>query len=494
MSWRIGRLPLLLLVFLGQAEAQSQWRAVQNVPHIGAGAVALLTDGRVLVHDESGNPGTLGNWWTLTPDVNGNYATGVWAQVATMPSNYGPEGFASAVLPDGQYLVEGGEYNLRRFNDTTLGAIYDPVANTWTPVNPPLGWQFIGDAPSAVLADGRFLMGSCCMSPPRAAVFDPTTLTWTPTGSRKFDIYYEEGLTLLPGGMLLDVDTYGGGLDQPNGKNYELYDPATGSWTSQGDMPVQLWDSGADCGGNGSHEIGPAVLMPNGTVFATGANSCGSGHTAVYNVSSHSWIDGPDFPAGLDIADGPAALEVNGKVLMMSSRGLAGIGAVFFEWDGNTLLQLPGPPNAANETSSQGHLLMLPSGQLLFTDTTNDVELFTSVGSPYTGWTPSVLLRNAVFARGTTILLNGFKFNGATQNNAYGDDFQDATNYPFVRLTESSGQVFYLRTHDHSTMAVGYSGPTYTHVDIPSNLVPGAYNLQVVVNGVASENYPVGVR
>ena len=91
--------------------AQSPWTPVNNVPNIGAGAVALLTDGRVLVHDESGNSGTWGNWWTLTPASNGDYAKGTWTQVATMPSGYGPLYFASAVLPDGRYIVEGGEYN-----------------------------------------------------------------------------------------------------------------------------------------------------------------------------------------------------------------------------------------------------------------------------------------------------------------------------------------------------------------------------------------------
>ena len=84
------------------ATAQS-WTPVQNVPNIGAGAMALLTDGRVLVHDESGNPGTWGNWWTLTPSSTGSYANGTWTQVATMPSGYGPLYFGAAVLQDGRY-------------------------------------------------------------------------------------------------------------------------------------------------------------------------------------------------------------------------------------------------------------------------------------------------------------------------------------------------------------------------------------------------------
>jgi hypothetical protein len=97
-----------ILLCAALASAQSPWQPVKNVPNIGAGAMALLTDGRVLVHDESGNPGTWGNWWTLTPDINGNYANGTWRQVATMPPIYGPEAFGSAVLPDGRFIVEGG--------------------------------------------------------------------------------------------------------------------------------------------------------------------------------------------------------------------------------------------------------------------------------------------------------------------------------------------------------------------------------------------------
>jgi hypothetical protein len=492
---RVARLLLSALVLLATvcaANAQS-WTPVQNVPNIGAGAVALLTDGRVLVHDESGNPGTWGNWWTLTPNINdGSYATGTWIQVAGMPSNYGPLYFASAVLPDGRYIVEGGLYNEGADSWTNKGAIYDPVANSWSTVSPPSGWNSIGNSPSAVLANGHFMLTSCCSAQPSAALLDASTMTWTPTGSGKFDSYLHEGMTLLPGGKLLDVDTYDGS-NQLNGKNWETYNPHAGTWTVQGSTPVQLWDSGVDCGGDGSHLIGPAVLMANGTLYQTGANKCGGGNTAVYTLSSGSWVAGPVFPGDFDIAGGPAALEVNGNVMMMSSPGIIDIGAVFFEWNGSTLNQIVSPPNASSDSSYDGHLLMLPTGQILFTDFTNDVELFTSAGSQYTGWTPTLLITNLTMHANTTYKLNGFKFNGASQNNAYGCNFQDATNYPLMRFTSTSnGKVYYARTHDHSTMAVGYVGPTYTHVDIP-NIPQGSYNLQVVVNGIASSNYLVGI-
>ena len=490
----LGFAAVMLCAVIGSA--QSPWQPVNNVPsNIGAGAIALLTDGTVLVQDNNGDST---NWWKLSPDINGNYATGKWTQVASLPSTYGPLYFGSAVLPDGRYIVEGGEYNFGTAggSEVKLGAIYDPVANAWTMVNPPAGWSSIGDGAATVLQNGTYMQGSCCDGAIHTALLDAKTLTWTPTGTGKFDVYDEEGLTLLPGGKVLDVDAYVFKY-QANGMNYELYDPIAGTWASQGNTPVQLWDSSANCGGSGraSYEEGPQVLRPDGTVFATGANRCAAAHTAVYTVSSNTWVAGPDFPSNLGISDGPAALLPNGNVLMMTSPGIFQNGAVFFEWDGTKLNQVPGVPDSASSTSYNGHMLVLPTGQVLFTDFTNDVEIYTPTGNPYPGLQPSALLSTAVLGRGSSFTLFGFRFNGASQASAYGDDFQDATNYPIVRITnKSTGHVFYCRTHDHNSMAVGYPGPAYTRLDVPANMETGASYLEVVANGIASQKYTIGIN
>jgi len=475
------------------APAQSWHRTTNNPPVEGLGAMVLLTDGTVIAHEEEDgiySDGLLATraWYRLTPDSSGNYVNGTWTRIADLPSGYGPLFFGSAVLPDGRVVVEGGEYNQYGAGFTKLGAIYDPVANAWAPVTAPSGWANIGDASTVVLQNGTLMLANTTTK--QAALLNPSTLAWTATGTGKFDANDEEGWTLLPGGKVLTVDCYVFQYSA-SGKNYELYDPNAGSWSVAGSTPVQLWDS---CGGSGgaSYETGPAVLRPDGTVYAAGANGCGAGHTAIYNVSSGTWTAGPDFPGAFDVSDGPGALETNGNVMIYASPGIFGGGSQVFEWNGSALSQLPNPPNAPNDSSFQGHFMMLPSGQVMFTDYTNDVEIFTPAGSSYTGWTPTVLLPNLTMTHGSTVTLHGNNFNGASQNNMYGDDYQAATNYPIVRITNvSTGHVFYAKTHGHNTMAVGYHGPAFTSVDIPANIELGQSHLQVVVNGIASQNYTV---
>jgi hypothetical protein len=464
--------------------AQS-WQPLTHQPTFAAGTALLLTDGTVMVHHEDPNDGFI-QWYKLTPDSNGSYVNGTWSQLASLASDYGPLFFASAVLADGRVIVEGGEQNFSQYVWTNQGAMYDPLANTWTTISPPSGWNSIGDASGIVLFDKTFMLANCCTR--QQALLDESTMTWTPTGSGKYDSNDEEGWTLLPSGKVLTVDAYTD-LDDPTGTNSELYNPSTGSWTSAGSTIVQLWDS------HGSAEVGPAMLRPDGTVFATGANGAGAGHTSIYTLSTGVWTPGPDFPDGLDIADGPAALLPDGNVLVSASPGIFQNGTVFFEWDGTNLIPVPATPNSLHNSSWYGRMLVLPTGQVLYTDGSTDVEIYTATGSPYPNLAPSALLNSAVIGRGSALTLFGSKFNGASSANSYGDDAQAATNYPIVRITNvATGHVFYCRTHDHSTMAVGYNGPTYTHLDVPSNMETGQSYLEVVVNGIASPRYNIGIR
>jgi hypothetical protein len=496
----------------GAATPASPWAPLTNQNNFPDGAAnpILLTDGTVLVQD-AGFP----DWWKLTPDKSGSYVNGTWTQVASLPPGYSPLYHSSAVLPDGRLIIEGGEYlcDPTTFNCnavwTNLGAIYDPVANTWTPVNPPNGWTTVGDAQGVVLPNGTYMQANCCTT--EASLLNPKTLTWTPTGAGKFDPNDEEGWTLLPNGKVLTVDAYVPIPPFPyipSGMNYELYNPRTGVWKVAGTTPVQLWDSAAACGGEhfATFEVGPAVLRPDGTVFYTGSDTCqisagpprvfASGHTAIYNSFTGKWKAGPDFPGGVDIADGPAALEPNGKVLMMASPGFGAPPSTFFEWDGEDLRAVPGTPNAPIDGSFFGNMLVLPTGQILLTDFSNDIEIYTPArsrkheegeddnrrGAPVVIFTPIFL------EAGNSYKAFGFRFNGMSQGAAYGDDAQAATNYPLVRITNLvTGHVFYSRTHDHSSMAVASDDLVSTHFDVPANQEFGISKLEVVANGIASE-------
>jgi hypothetical protein len=328
----------------------------------------------------------------------------------------------------------------------------------------------------------------------------------------KFSITLSDGYTLsgspmsgsitVPdstGGQVLTVDAYVFPYNS-TGTNSEIYNPLSGAWHSAGSTVVQLWDSAANCGGQSqaSFEVGPAVLRPDGTVFYTGANRCGSGHTAIFSMTSSGpprWTAGPDFPNGLDIADGPAALLPNGNVLVDTSPGLFNAPTYFFEFDGNNLQPVPGPPNAPSDSSYFGNMLVLPTGQIFFTDFSNDIEIYTPAGTYNPAWAPQIHTAPATVAPGGSYVISGYHFNGFSQGSAYGDDVQAATNYPLVRITNrTTGHVFYSRTHDPSSMAVAFGGIVSTHFDVPANQEAGASELFVVANGIPSAPVLVNVQ
>jgi len=317
------------------------------------------------------------------------------------------------------------------------------------------------------------------------------------------NIHDEEGWTLLPNGKVLAVDAYVPIRPFPYipaGKNSELYNPKTGSWRSAGSTVVQLWDSAAKCGGEkvASFELGPGVLRRDGTVFYTGSNSCGAAPTAIYNSYFGTWTPGPQFPGLLGISDGPAALEPNGKVLMMASPLVFQPPATFLEWDGRKLTEVPPAPNAANDTSYYGNFLVLPTGQIMFTD-----FYFVSVYNPQqneddfdAAWAPRVIFVPDRVRSGGSYVVSGFLFNGMSQGSAYGDDVQAATNYPLVRITnDATGHVFYSRTHGHSSMGVGpLVGLVSTNFDVPAGQEKGPSKLVVVANGIPSAPIRIVVR
>ncbi|SRR5579862_327120 len=477
----------------------------------GAAAPLLMTDGSVLVFDV-GYYGSNGRVFKLTPDLSGSYSNGTWTELAPMP--YAPSDASQAVLADGRVIVEGGEYTgLNDFTLTNQGAIYDPVANAWTSVPPPLGFRDmypprrkfaphpIGDAANVILQDGAFMVQDKMSW--QTARLNLTTLTWSYHGGlTKADMNDEEGWTLLPNGKVLTVDCYTnyyfgitGGPYPPDPTHSEIFDPHTASWSSAGSTINTLTDPYLD-------EIGPAILRPDGTVFATGSQ----GFTSIYNTQTETWSVGPQLPLSpggyqYTLQDAPGVLLPSGNVLFAASGGYTQTGNYtdppvgFFEFDGTNLIPEPTIPNAAIDESGFVSLLPLPNGQVLAVDETNDVEIYTPDSTtPNPAWAPANLRVKRDLTAGASYKLVGVRLNGMSQACAFGDESQCATNYPLVRITNvATGHVFYSRTHDHTSMAVASPNDVATHFDVPADQEAGPSTLEVVANGIASQPISVTV-
>jgi hypothetical protein len=475
---RLGIAFILGLVLVSMASAQ-KWQNLKHPPTFQTDTAVQLTDGRPMVH-EYNTP----NWWALQPDKSGSYLNGTWKKLASMQSSYAPLYFASQVLPDGRVLVEGGEYNFLNQDETNMGAIYDPVKNKWTTVNPPSGWSEIGDSPSNFLPNGTLMLGQNFTT--ASALFNAKTLGWTIAGSGKSDTYSEEGMESLPNGKFILVDTQ-------NTPNSELFNPKTKKWTSGGSTIVDLSE-------NALGETGPALLRPDGTVFAMGGNGNGAGHTAIYNTTTAKWAAGPDFPNNDDMADAPAAVLPNGNVLCETSPLVFQSPLSFYEFDGKAFHNAPTVHNVGSPaTSYQGRFLVLPTGQILYTlaDGVNrDAEIYTAKGTFKSSWAPSITTAPSSITRGMSYKISGTQFNGLTHGAAYGDDAQMNTSYPLVRITNNATKhVSYARTHDHSTMGVATGTKSVsTNFDVPSGIETGASSLVVVANGIPSKPVAVTVQ
>lgn len=453
------------------------WGPLAHQPTFGAGTMLLLTDGTVMCQNSDTN-----QWWKLTPDNTGSYVNGTWSALANGPNS--PLYFASAVLRDGRIFVAGGEYNAGVSTDLLAAEIYNPVTNAWTSITTPAGWTNIGDAPSCVFPDGRimigYIMGGQC------AIYDPVANTWTAAANKLNGSSSEETWTLLPDQTILTADCSG----HPATQKYVI---AANQWVSCGNTPVDLVEAS-------SIEIGPALLLPDGRVFAVGATN----HTALYTMPPNAsqpgtWATGPTFPpptAGVTLGakDAPGCLMPNGLVLCLAGPvdNVSGdylSPTYFFEFNPatNTIAAIANPPTNGGPPYV-GRLLLLPTGQVLFANGSTNIQVYTPAGSPDPVWAPTITSVPSSMVPGGTYTLYGRQITGLSQAVSYGDDAQMATNYPIIRVrNNTSGHVFYCRTSNYSTMGVN-TGTVIENAQftIPSGAELGACQITVIANGIPS--------
>jgi uncharacterized repeat protein (TIGR03803 family) len=483
-KWAVLALVVSIMIWPRLAMAVGTWVPLANQAPLPPGGqidtMLLLSDGTVMCATNSTSPS---GWYRLTPDNHGSYINGTWTQLAS--ENYSRSGFASDVLPDGRVFVAGGEYG----TGTAKAEIYDPVANTWTEIDPPSSLldpaqDVFSDAISVVIANGTvMIMPVHPKTYGGTLIYDPVAKAWSPGPVLANNAYYQEECSWakLADGSIITID--------PSDQKSQRYVPSLNQWVPDADVPVNLWSFDGV-------EIGAALTLPNGKAFFFGADGTNAIYTAGGATTNQGvWTAAAVTPGGFGLADVPAAMMNNGKILCATGTNCGNGGCQtppwrFYEYDYTvgsggsfTLVSNPLPPNSA-----PGKMLDLPDGTVLLSYFNTQLYVYVPDGSPLVAGKPTIssITQNA----DGSYHLVGTGLNGISEGATYGDDAQMNSNYPLVRMTNGfTGNVYYARTYNWSSTGIQTGDtPITTEFALPPGLPPGKYSLVVVANGITSDS------
>ncbi len=454
---------LILFTAASNAIAGGTWTALANSPPAGVNHAMVLSDGTI--YTDNGN----GDCCRLTPDIHGSYQNGTWTRLTSM--NYSRLFFASSVLTNGNIFVAGGEYGSGRRH----AELFDPLNNVWTKIPDPLPGPAFSDAIGKILPNGNVLVapvsqfGGCL-------IYNVAGNSWLSAGSALNQ--NETCWVKLISDCILTIDT--------GAQTSEHYVPSLNQWVVDGNVPVPVYGWGAELGGG--------FLLPNGKVFYIG----GSTNTAIYTpgatvTSPGSWVAGPPmvFDAGeLGAVDAPSAMMVNGKILCaLGPVGGFNSPTSFYEYDyisnAFTAVSAPGGGSTYGSAPYVLSFLCLPDGNVLMVGGQNSTSLYiyTPDGTPLAQGVPGIasITENL---NGSYHLI-GTNLNGISEGAAYGDDEQMDSNYPLVRMTNTtSGNVYFARTFNWNSTSVQTGNKLVTtEFSLPQSLPAGTYSLVVLANG-----------
>jgi hypothetical protein len=196
--------------------------------------------------------------------------------------------------------------------------------------------------------------------------------------------------------------------------------------------------------------------------------------------------------------DQPAAELPNGDIIFDTSALLETAPSTFFIYNPATnsisALGTRGMPQALKTSLQNSYdyhtsLLMLPTGQMLFSDgADNHLYIYTPTSAaPAASSRPTITKVVATGKGNGTFTLTGTQLTGISEGALFGDDEGMSENYPLVRLTAANGNVYYARTFAWSTTAVATGKATEsTEFALPSGIPAGTYQLTVVAAGISS--------
>jgi len=314
-------------------------------------------------------------------------------------------GHTATLLANGKVLVAGG------YDDAgpplNSEELYDPATGTWRSAGRLNSIRFGHTA--TLLPNGKVLIagGVNRFFPPpvsginSAELYDPATGTWSSTGNLTTSRYGHTA-TLLPNGKVLVTGGYNGANDS-NGPidldSAELYDPDTGRWSLTGNLKAARFGHAA-------------TLLPSSQVLVVGVRCCGSParkSAELYDPVTGTWSSAGQLNIG-NTGRVTATLLPNGKVLV--TDGFAEVE------DGPATAELYDPTTGMwsvtgnlNATRTCATATLLPNGKVLAAQvSTLDGNVFasTELYDPATGiWSRSANPNTGRCDHTATLLPNG---------------------------------------------------------------------------------------
>ena len=213
----------------------------------------------------------------------------------------------ATLLPNGKVLVAGGNSGSVLLATAEL---YDPSSGSWTATGKMNGIRTAHTA--TLLADGKVLVAGGADSIGETSVnavataelYDPATGSWTTTAPM-IEARAHHTATLLADGKVLVAGGSGSGSGSDSLATAELYDPATGSWTETGPMIE-------------ARTRHTATLLPDGRVLVAGGDSSSGPQLAsaeLYDPGTGSWSATGTMVR--DHAGHMATLLPDGRVLVL---------------------------------------------------------------------------------------------------------------------------------------------------------------------------------
>jgi len=428
--------------------------------------------------------------------------------VARRPANcFGDD--PSILMPGGKVLT-GDLSNASTF-------LYDVATNSWVQgpnkaYNDPSdeeGWARIADG-SLITYD---IFQSIRTGKGYAERYDPVSNRWTgispSDGSAKGALpllsSVADGAEMGPLVRLYDDRVLALGA---NGHT-ALYTPGTNTWAPGPDMVGTLGGLPFLFGADDA----PAAVLPNGHVmFAADAGNAliltgtlTAGSAAVIGIPSTAqlqpgWgVAGPGIPSGTTIVTIDSASQVTLSQAATQNQSnepiqfgmLFGYPTQLFDFDPAANAISPVSPSLPDPLLNfigafVTRMLMLPTGQMLLSDSSAQLWIYTPDGAADERLRPQI---SSVSAAGYGIFqLRGTQLTGQSAGSAYGDDVQSDENYPIVRFTDATGLTYYARTSQWSYIGVG-GGTTPQTVEFAINpqMPAGTYLLTVSAAGLSSD-------